>query len=243
MGCTSHGRIAFGPADPNSNDWYGGAQVYSLLEPGPNTGCTSINYDTSYIDTGFLMPMAARAQPCPIQAYCNAKWSDAIASAPPGWVKQLSGSSYVLSFARYCKANPNDKDCVAVRASAKKLATSVGTCADGQVDTRPIDQILGCGGGPWSANSGCCAAVNFGLVDYILKTNSWDAWDKNTQCDTFYAQKYTSPYNLYQKWIEDACKVKYQYGFPYADHCGWSSDINCVQGFEKRVDVIICPLD
>jgi len=243
MGCTSHGRIAFGPDDPNINHWYGGEQVYSLLEPGPSGGCKSINYDTSYIDTGFLMPLATRAQACDQQAYCNVKWADAISSAPKNWVKQINGSSYVLSFSRYCKDNIHDQDCLAARATAKKLATSVGTCSDPQVDSRPIDQILGCGGGPWSANSGCCSAVGFGLVDYILRTNSWDAWNKNTNCDVFYQNKYTSAYNLYQKWIEDVCKVKYQYGFPYADHCGWSSDINCDQQFQQRVDLIICPAD
>jgi len=243
LGCTSHGRIAFGPNDPNSNDWYAGPQVYSLLEPGPSAGCKSINYDTSYIDSGFLMPLAARAQGCTQQGYCQVKYDDAIKSAPSGWVKQLDGSSYVLSYSRYCAANANDKDCIAVRATAKKLATSISTCSDPAVDTRPIGEILGCGGGPWSANSGCCSAVGFGLVDYILLTNSWDAWNKNTNCDVFYKQKYTSAYNLYQKWIETVCNVTYQYGFPYADHCGWSSDLNCVQQFEQRVDVLICPLD
>jgi len=240
MGCTSHGRVAFGPSDSNSQHWYAGAQVYSLLEPGPSAGCKSINYDTSYIDTGFLMPLATRAQPCQQQAYCNVGYTAAIKSAPAGWVKQISGQGYVLSFARYCTSNPTDKDCVAVRASAKKLAQAVNTCSDPQVDSRPIGQILGCGGGPWSANSGCCAAVNFGMVDYIMQTNSWDAWNKNTNCDVFYAHKYTSAYNLYQKWIEDTCKVRYQYGFPYADHCGWSSDLNCNE-LSTRLDVIICP--
>jgi len=241
MGCTAHGRIAFGPNDANSNDWYAGPQVYSLVEPGPSAGCAGINYDTSYIDTGFLIPLAVRAQPCPIQAFCNVSYSDAIRSAPAGWVKNLSGSNYVWSYSKFCNANPNNAQCEAVRASAKKLSQAVGTCNDPQVDSRPISQITGCGGGPWSANSGCCSAVNFGLVDYILKTNSWNAWNANSNCATFYPQKYTSAYNLYQKWIEDTCRVKYQYGFPYADHCGWSSDINCNK--PSRMDIILCPLN
>jgi len=241
FGCGGHGRVAFGPNDPNSHLWYGGEQVYSLLEPGPSAGCGGINYDTSYIDTGFLMPLAARAQPCQFQGYCGTSYTAALQSAPSGWVKQYKGQSYVLSFSRYCKANPNDKDCVAVRATAKKLASAVPTCADPQVDTRDISQITGCGGGPWSANSGCCAAVNFGLVDFILRSNMWDAWNRNTNCTVFYANKYSSAYNLYQKWIEDACHVKYQYGFPYADHCGWSSDLNCDK--PTRLDLIICPLN
>jgi len=239
FGCSGHGRVAFGPNDPNSSHWYGGAQVYSLLEPGPSAGCGGINYDTSYIDTGFLMPIAARAQPCTTQAYCATSYSDAIKSAPGSWVKTISGQSYVLSFSRYCKGNPSDPNCMAVRATAKKLAQAVGACNDPQVDSRDISEITGCGGGPWSANSGCCAAVNFGLVDFILKTNTWDAWNKNSNCTLFYPNKYTSAYNLYQKWIETACHVRYQYGFPYADHCGWSSDLNCAN--PTRLDVLICP--
>jgi len=185
------------------------------------------------------MPMVARAQPCPIQANCATSYGAAISSAPRGWVKVLSGQSYVLSFSRYCKMNMNDSNCEAVRATAKKLASAVATCNDPQVDSRDISQITGCGGGPWSANSGCCAAVNFGLVDFILKNNLWDDWNRNTNCALFYSNKYTSAYNLYQKWIEDACHVKFQYGFPYADHCGWSSDINCAK--PTRLDVLICP--
>jgi len=239
FGCSGHGRVAFGPSDSNVDHWYSGPQVYSLLEPGPSAGCGGINYDTSYIDTGFLMPIAARAQPCPAQAYCATSYTDAIKSAPAGWVETLSGQSYVLSFSRYCKTHPTDKDCVAVRASAKKLSQAVGACQDPSVDSRDISEITGCGGGPWSANSGCCAAVNFGLVDFILRTNAWDAWNRNTNCTSFLANKYTSAYNLYQKWIEDTCHVKYQYGFPYADHCGWSSDLNC--NAPSRLDVLICP--
>jgi len=239
MGCSSHGRIAFGPSDANSNNWYAGPQVYSLLEPGPSAGCGSINYDTSYIDTGFLMPLAARAQPCNSQAYCGTSYANAINRAPAGWVDRLDGQPYVLSYARYCSAHPNDGNCQAVRASAKKLAQAIGACNDPQVDSRPIGQILGCGGGPWSANSGCCSAVNFGLVDFILSSNGWNAWNANTNCATFYGKKYTSPYNQYQKWIEETCNNRYQYGFPYADHCGWSSDLNCNN--PNRMDVLICP--
>jgi len=239
FGCGGHGRVAFGPNNANSNTWYAGPQVYSLLEPGPSAGCGGINYDTSYIDTGFLMPMTARAQPCNQQASCATSYSRAISSAPSGWVKNLFGSNYVLSFSRYCAANPNDRDCQAIRATAKKLSDAVPTCRDPQVDSRNIGEITGCGGGPWSANSGCCSAVNFGLVDFILRTNMWNSWDKNTNCTVFYENKYTSAYNLYQKWIETACNVKYQYGFPYADHCGWSSDLNCDR--PSRLDVLLCP--
>jgi len=242
FGCSGHGRVAFGPSDANSNDWYAGPQVYSLLEPGPSAGCGGINYDTSYIDTGFLMPLAVRAQPCPTQAYCNVSYNKATHSTPnSGWVKTISGQSYVLSYSRYCKGNPNDGQCQALRATAKKLGQAVSTCNDPQVDTRPIDQIAGCGGGPWSANSGCCAAVNFGLVDYIVQNNGWNDWNRGANCNNFYPHKYSSAYNLYQKWIEETCQVRYQYGFPYADHCGWSSDINC--NAPTRMDVILCPMD
>jgi len=154
-------------------------------------------------------------------------------------VQTLSGSPYVLSFSRFCHAHPTDTNCQAIRETAKKLSAAVAVCRDAEVDTREISQITGCGGGPWSANSGCCSAVNFGLVDYILRTNSWDAWNRNTNCPTFYANKYTSAYNLYQKWIEDVCHVRYQYGFPYADHCGWSSDLDC--GHPTRLDILLCP--
>jgi len=239
FGCGSHGRVAFGPSDANSNDWYAGAQVYSLLEPGPSAGCGTINYDTSYIDTGFLMPIAARAQPCPIQAYCGTSYNGAIKSAPGGWIKNIAGQNYVLSFARFCQGNPNDASCVGLRNTAKKLSAAVGTCNDPQVDSRPINQIAGCGGGPWSANSGCCSAVNYGLVDFIVGQNLWDDWNKGANCSLFLEKKYTSPYNSYQKWLEIACNDRFQYGFPYADHCGWSSDINCNK--PTRLDVLLCP--
>jgi hypothetical protein len=128
-----------------------------------------------------------------------------------------------------------------VRATAKKLSQAISTCNDPQVDTRDISQITGCGGGPWSANSGCCAAVNYGLVDYIISSNQWTAWNANTNCNVFLAKKYTSAYNQYQKWLEDSCMNRFQYGFPYSDHCGWSSDINCNK--PSRLDVLICPED
>jgi len=242
FGCSGHGRVAFGPNEPNMNDWYAGAQVYSLLEPGPGNGCNGINYDTSYIDTGFLMPLAVRAQPCPIQAYCNVSYENALRSVPSAnWMnKTNSGQGYVFSMARFCGAHPDDSSCTGMRATAKKLSQAVGACNDPQVDSRPIGQIAGCGGGPWSANSGCCAAVNFGLVDYIVSSNSWDAWNRNTNCDTFFQHKYTSSFNLYQRWLEQTCQVRFQYGFPYADHCGWSSDLNCNQQ-STRMDVLICP--
>jgi len=188
------------------------------------------------------MPLAARAQPCNQQAFCNTKYDDAIRSAPAGWVKSLFNQNYVLSYARYCHAYPADQDCQGLRATAKKLSQAVPVCNDPQVNTRDISEIAGCGGGPWSANSGCCAAVNFGLVDFILSSNMWDAWNRNTQCDVFYPKKYTSSFNKYQQWIENACHVKYQYGFPYADHCGWSSDINCGSQ-TSHFDVIVCPND
>jgi len=88
FGCTGHGRVAFGPDNSNSNLWYAGPQVYSLLEPGPSNGCGTINYDTSYIDTGFLMPLASRAQPCAQQAYCATSYDAALRSAPANWVKK-----------------------------------------------------------------------------------------------------------------------------------------------------------
>jgi len=239
FGCNGHGRVAFGPSSSDSTKWYAGPQVYSLLEPGPDNGCGTINYDTSYIDTGFLMPIAARAQPCNSQAYCDTSYSNAIRSAPAGWVKNLFGQPYVLSYARFCQGSPNDGTCNALRDSARKLSQAVAVCNDPQVGTRPISQIAGCGGGPWSANSGCCAAVNFGLVDFILSSNTWNAWNQNTNCTLFYSKKYSSAYNHYQQWLENTCKVKFQYGFPYADHCGWSSDLNCAK--PTRLDVLICP--
>jgi len=236
MGCNGHGRIAFGPDDPNINGWYAGEQVYSLIEPGPDGNCGSMNYDSSYIDTGILMPLGVRAKPCNTQSECKVSYDALNKSAPAQWVKYYGSQSYFLSYARYCTEY---NTCDDLRATAKKLSQAIGACADSAVDSRPIAQIAGCGGGPWSASSSCCSAVNFGLVDYIINNNKWSAWDSGSDCATFYQYKYTSAFNHYQQWIENVCQVKYQYGFPYADHCGWSSDIGCSNS--HQMDILVCP--
>jgi hypothetical protein len=239
MGCNGHGRIAFGPDDSNINNWYAGQQVYSLIEPGPDGNCGSMNYDTSYIDTGILMPLVVRAKPCQTQILCKASYNRLNNSnTPSAWVKNYGNQQYILSYARYCTEY---NACADLRATAKKLSQAIGECNDPSVDSRPIGQIAGCGGGPWSASSSCCSAVNFGLVDYILNNNKWAAWSANTDCDNFYQHKYSSAYNQYQQWIENVCQIKFQYGFPYADHCGWSSDIGCSNS--HQIDIIVCPND
>lgn len=252
MVCEGHGRIAFGPADPNGDRWYAQDQVYSLVEPGPDGACASMNYDTSYIDTGFLMPLAARAQggTCKDEMVCQTKYADAINGAPAQWVATYGGAGsqkYVLSYPKFCSKYPSDPGCLSLKQSAEKLSSSIAECNDPNIAKRSITDIAGCGCNsipgdcPWARSSSCCAAVNFGLVDYIISKNKWTDWTRGADCANFYTNKYTSPFNRYQQWIENVCKVRYQYGFPYADHCGWSSDQGCDN--TKRMDIVLCPMD